>query len=225
MVHAQHNNPTGQYSNAAGTRIGDNVMDSHGAIRRLGGCNTIYCHTQAWAAPGTGAPAGPSVSCSDCHGPNIIQSALEPYAGEFMWFSGSGDNLTNSLTLDPMVLPAGAYLDFQTYFNIEPYYDRGVVQVSVNNGPWTGVDSNIAAFSNGSIFGSTGEWVLAHYDLSAYAGQSVRIRFLYQTDYIEVFPGWWLDEIVIGGTDGPVFTDGAETLLPQWTTSGWTRTN
>ena len=143
-----------------------------------------------------------------------------------MWFSGSGNYLSNTLTLAPLTLPTGAQLDFKTQTDIEPYYDYGAVQVSANNGTWITVPGNISTWMDGRIDGHTAGWVSAHFDLSNYAGQSVRIRFLYATDWAATFPGWWVDEVRVAGSSGPpVFTDGAETLLPDWTASGWTRSH
>jgi immune inhibitor A len=142
-----------------------------------------------------------------------------------MWFSGSANSLITTLTLAPVTLPANAYLDFQTNFDIEPYYDYGVVQISTNGGvSWANLYSpDICAFNNGQIFGWTGEWVPAHYDLSAYAGQSVRIRFYYKTDWIETYPGWYVDEILLAAPGVTLFSHGAEADSTGLTAVGWAR--
>ena len=54
-------------------------------------------------------------------------------------------------------------------------------------------------------------------DLSAYAGQSVRIRWRFTSDGGAEFSGFWLDEVRIGGTTiiDPIFSDGFDGAAPR----------
>lgn len=52
------------------------------------------------------------------------------------------------------------------------------------------------------------ELITASFDLSAYAGQDVLIGFRYMTDSAVVLPGWWVDDIAVGGE---VVNDGSST--------------
>ena len=62
----------------------------------------------------------------------------------------------------------------------------------------------------------------ASYDLSAYAGQSVKLRFRY-VNGSSGSAGWAFDSLAISGSGGTVFSDNAETLKPDWTNTFWTR--
>ena len=118
-----------------------------------------------------------------------------------MWKSGGAtDNLNTGLTLAvPGTLPAASSLDFKTYYDIETDWDYGYVQVSTDGGAtWTNLPGNITTtvdpygenLGNGITGNSGGDWVDAHFDLSAYAGQTVRIRLSYVTDGGTFGDGW-----------------------------------
>ena len=70
--------------------------------------------------------------------------------------------------------------------------------------------------------GTASGWVPASYDLSAYAGQSVKLRFRY-VNGSSTSAGWAFDNLTISGSSGTVFSDDAETLKPDWTNTFWTR--
>lgn len=253
QVHALHDNPGGYYdagyTSSTGTPVqGYNAMDAHGPVRpnpsgganQTIGCGAPTCHTQAYI--GGGWPYGTGPACSECHGPNV--APVQPYQGEYAWYSDTwvdGQTLTTRLTmtLDPITLPAGSSLDFKTFYDIERDWDYGYVEISTNGGAsWTRLPGNITTNSNpygqnlgNGITGSSGgQWVDAHFDLSAYAGQTVRIRFSYLADYYVYGQGWMLDVISVGPAGAPVFYDDVETENPAWTVSldpatgaGWYR--
>ncbi len=108
-----------------------------------------------------------------------------------------------------------------TQYDIEDRYDGGLVEVSVAEGPWLkpaitpnypntfrsssdqcGYDENTPAFS-----GTNNTWQQHAMDLSAYAGQDVRIRFSYSTDGSLNPPGWYLDDIAITNVQVPGFCE------------------
>jgi immune inhibitor A len=130
-----------------------------------------------------------------------------------------------------VTLPGGSpSLTAKARYNIEQDWDYAYVIVSTDNGAhWTTVHTNLSATDapgpNGQDFGEgiTGEsagggWVTLTADLTAYAGQAVKIGFEYWTDGAaegnggDVAPGIALDDIVIGNQP----LDGAET------DGGWT---
>jgi immune inhibitor A len=73
-----------------------------------------------------------------------------------------------------------------------------------------------------TITGTATGWAQATYDLSAYAGQSAKLRFRYENGD-STSAGWGFDSLTIGGASGPVFSDDAETLKPDWSNTYWTR--
>jgi len=146
----------------------------------------------------------------------------DPYSGDFFYFSGSGNNLDNSMTRD-FTLPAGnPMLTAKVNYNIELDWDYAYLEV---NG--TPVATNLSTNSNpnGQNFGegitgsSGGSWVDLTADLTAYAGQTVTIGFRYWTDVAVANPGMFVDDIAVDGSP----LDDAETDF-GWTHNGFIRT-
>lgn len=124
-----------------------------------------------------------------------------PYSGSLFYYSGSGDNVDNSMTRS-VALPLGAALSAQVNFQIELDWDYAYLTV---NG--TPVATNLSTITNPNgqnfgqgITGSTGgTWVNLTADLSAFGGQTVDIGFRYWTDGAVVEPGFMVDDIAISG--------------------------
>jgi immune inhibitor A len=145
----------------------------------------------------------------------------DPYAGSYQYFSGSGNDLDNSMTRS-VTLPAGTVsLSAKVKYDIELDWDYAYLTVnggsvatnlSVNTSP------NGQNFGNGITGSSGGNWVDLTADLSAYAGQTVTLGFRYWTDAATAGTGFFVDEINITGLPA----DGAETD-PGWTYHGFTR--
>jgi immune inhibitor A len=141
-----------------------------------------------------------------------------PYAGEYFYYSGQGNDLDN-LMYKSVNLPAASSLTAQVNFDIEVDWDYAYVVVSTDGGDtWEGVPTNFstAADPNGQNFGNgitgtSGGWQPLTADLSAYTGD-VLLGFRYWTDGAVVHRGLMVDEVSLNG--GPV--DGAET------DAGWT---
>ncbi len=130
-----------------------------------------------------------------------------PAAGANQWYSGAGDDYEATLSRQ-VTLPAGAAsLTFQARWNIE---DCGpdpcdYAYVEVDNGTgWTAIPGSIGTAAEGNgIDGLQEAWVSATFDLSAYAGSTVGLRFRYATDGAvqgqdpDQPSGIFLDEIAI----------------------------
>lgn len=146
-----------------------------------------------------------------------------PSSGAFQWYSGTGDNLSSTLTREVTVPEGAASLTFQTRYDIEEGYDYFYVEVDSGAGyvPLVGSISNAAATV--ATDGTQADWIEASFDLSAYAGQTVSLRFRYLTDggvagnVADVVDGVFLDDIAIEG----VFEDGAEAGDNGWTVDGF----
>jgi immune inhibitor A len=145
-----------------------------------------------------------------------------PYDGSYMYFSGSGNDLDNSMTRQ-VTLPTGAVsFSAKVKYDIETDWDYAYLTV---NG--VGVATNLSTntnpygqnFGNGITDNSGGAWVDLTADLSAYAGQTVTIGFRYWTDGAVAYDGMLIDDIQITGQP----LDGAETDA-GWTYNGFIRT-
>ena len=100
-------------------------------------------------------------------------------------------------------------------------WDARRAWVSANGGQsWTTVGQT---FSNSLLLGSgapPNRWITQTFDLSAWAGQTVRLRFeFWAGDEVKNFyDGWFLDDVIVEEADGPgvptCFGDGTYGLCP-----------
>ncbi|MFQ3544927.1 immune inhibitor A [Halobacillus rhizosphaerae] len=148
---------------------------------------------------------------------NIVNT---PASGDYEYFSGSGDNLTNSMTTSIDLTNASeAALNFKTWYSIEKGYDYAYVQVSENGQDWTNIEGNItnnddpagagANLGNG-IDGTSDGWVDASFDLSDFTGKNIQLRFRYVTDGGLALPGLYVDDIQVTADGANVLSDDAE---------------
>ncbi len=143
--------------------------------------------------------------------------------------AGYDNAFVENLVSTPISVPAGATLSFQHMINSEGEWDGANVKVSADNGetwevitPAEGYDiDNLYSFSyHGGIAngvdadpdvaydwdepGFTGhyDWTPVSFDLSAYEGQTIIIKWQFTSDgmTVEDDGGWWIDDIVV--TDG-----------------------
>ncbi|MBU0573683.1 MAG: S8 family serine peptidase [Candidatus Margulisbacteria bacterium] len=117
-------------------------------------------------------------------------STMRAHSGSYSYFSGSVDYLLSSMSIkDPIAVPSsGGQLSFWCYYDTEEWCDDVLLQVSTNNVNWTQLDR---------FTGSSGSWAQKIYDLAAYAGSSVYIRFQADNDYSIVKEGFYVDDISI----------------------------
>jgi immune inhibitor A len=142
-------------------------------------------------------------------------------SGNAVW-SGTGVNdLTSYLSRD-ITVPASGNMDltFQTFWFIEDcrpsaLCDYGAVQVKDGANPWVYLDDGVnfdTSFGAPILLGKGGPKVIT-IDLSVYAGKTVTLRFKYSTDPGYTDPGWWIDDVTVGGILVDDFTGG----LGGWT--------
>lgn len=155
----------------------------------------------------------------------------DPYAGASMWWSGSGNDLGNTLTRDIDLSGATtASVDLKALYDIEAEYDYLYVQASTNGGAsWTSLDGTVGGepfVRDGSdqpaISGSSGgAWLDVHVPLDAHAGQAIQFRFVYRTDGGVAPLGFFADEITVTADGATVFADGAEAGDDGWSADGF----
>ncbi len=160
---------------------------------------------------------------------SVTSQLVPPYAGTHTWWSGTGDDLNNSMSRS-VTLPAGsASLTFQTRYDIEEGFDYAYVEVDDGSG-WVSLPGSITNpdpnVHNG-IDGVAANWVKASFDLSAYAGKTIGLRIRYVTDggaagNDPALPnGIFIDDLAITAGGTTVFSDGAENGANGWTLAGF----
>ncbi|MBT3316700.1 hypothetical protein HN388_01835 [bacterium] len=90
--------------------------------------------------------------------------------------------------VNEIAIPAGATLSFWHMYDIESGYDYGRVQISTGGGY-----STLVSFDGSSA------WTQHEIPLDSYAGQSIRLRFMMETDYSVTYDGWYIDDVLITG--------------------------
>ena len=121
----------------------------------------------------------------------------------------TGGQVNQSLvspTIDLTAAPIHILLVFTEYYVTEKGKDRCMVDVTTDGGSsWAPLREGVSGNSSG--------WVLTSLDLSAYAGQTVKVRFHFDTgdELNNDFPGWYIDDVRVldypGKASGTVFMD------------------
>ncbi|RME61534.1 MAG: hypothetical protein D6790_07660, partial [Caldilineae bacterium] len=164
----------------------------------------------------------------------------EAYSGQFMWWSNRADDSDSRLTrrFDFSGVQPGEALtmDVAMWYDIEDDYDYGYVLVSRDGKKWDILPGQHTTTENpsGNSFGhaytaessSRGdgvpEWLVESFDLSAYAGEEVWVRFEYVTDDAVNYPGWFIDDIRIPAID---YATDFESGPDGWESEGWLLTD
>jgi immune inhibitor A len=154
----------------------------------------------------------------------LVQSTIvNPYVGSYAFWSGSADNLNNTMTKTGV---SGASFTAKVWYRIETDWDYAFLEASANGGTtWAPVATNLSDdagdqsgfnTSKTGITGSSGGWL----DLTATlpAGTNA-IRLRYQTDGAVQEAGFVIDNIMVGG----VLLGSAESE-EGWAFSGFKRT-
>ncbi len=126
-------------------------------------------------------------------------------------YNTTAPNYPNSLksfaVLPRLKLPASPApaptLTFRTHYNLENGKDIASVWVSTDNfqSDWTLL--NLRSGDPARLTGFESDWVSTHVRLAAYAGQTVSVGFMLQTDgsgcgqSTSMPAGWWIDQVVV----------------------------
>lgn len=162
----------------------------------------------------------------------VTNEIVEPAQGATQWWSGSGDNLSQTLTRSvDLTGKSSATLTLDGWWDIEAGYDYLYTEVSTDGGAnWTAIDGTAdgAAISrDGSgkpaLDGTTEAYKKLSYPLDAYAGQNIGLRFRYATDGGVAQKGFAADEISVTADGTALFSDDAETADAAWTADGFSR--
>ena len=157
--------------------------------------------------------------------PDQVSVLSVPHSGEYMWWGNNDANWADARLVHDFDLTAAVdpIFTFWTDYVIEELWDYNFVEVSTDGGSsWTqlsdmdGITTNDDPFGRlvdygglqNGITGSSEGWIQMRFDLSAYAGSSISLRFRQATDAAFVERGMFVDDIAI---DAIGFIDDAET--------------
>ena len=156
-----------------------------------------------------------------------------PFAGTRQYWSGTGDDLTNTLTgTVDLSAATSASLSMKSRYDIEADYDYLYVQASTDAGKtWTSLDGTVggAPFAkdgsgNPVLTGTQTDWTDVSVPLTAYTGLKPQVRFLYRTDGGVAPIGFFADDITLTVNGATVLTDGAEDAATSpFTAAGFSR--
>ncbi|MCX4990624.1 MULTISPECIES: immune inhibitor A domain-containing protein [unclassified Streptomyces] len=162
----------------------------------------------------------------------VTTTVVTPAQGSTQWWSGSGDNLKNTLTRSvDLTGKSSATLTLDGWYDIEANYDYLYTEVSTDGGAnWTALDGTVngaAIPRDGSdkpvLTGTIDSYAKLAYPLDAYAGKKIDVRFRYQSDGGVALKGFAADEITVTADGTALFSDNAETADAAWTASGFSR--
>jgi len=176
-----------------------------------------------------GQTSGPPFGSADGVKINLPDQVriYDPYSGEHMWYSNNDANWADARLVQDFDLTGvtgDIELTFYTNYLIEDLWDYAFVEVNDGNG-WvqlsdkdlitTNDDPNgrlvdYGGLQNG-ITGNSHGWIQMRFDLSAYAGMNISMRFRYATDAGYLDFGMFVDDIEITVDGNSIFFDDAET--------------
>ncbi|OON72650.1 immune inhibitor A domain-containing protein [Streptomyces tsukubensis] len=162
----------------------------------------------------------------------VTTTVTKPASGEKQWWSGSGDNLKNTLTRSvDLTGKSKASLDLKGWWDIEENYDYLYAEASTDGGvtyePLDGTADGRPIPRDGgdkpALTGVSGAYKDLSFPLDAYAGKKIDLRFRYLTDGGAAQTGFAADDISVVADGTPLFTDGAEGDDAGWTAGGFSR--
>jgi immune inhibitor A len=162
----------------------------------------------------------------------VTTEIVTPAQGATQWWSGSGDDLRNTLTRSvDLTGKSSAALTLDGWYDIEANYDYLYAEASTDGGAnWTALDGTFDGqpiARDGSdkpaLTGTADAYGELAYPLDAYAGKKIDLRFRYQTDGGVAQKGFAADEITVTADGTTVFADDAESADAAWTADGFSR--
>lgn len=134
------------------------------------------------------------------------------YSGDYAFWSNKGDHsnmrLTREFDLSGLAGTEDVTLSYRLWYDIETDYDYVYLLVSENGADWqfietpNGTDADPVGNNLGWGYNDvSGGWIEETIDLSAYAGQSIWLRFEYVTDAAVNGEGLLLDDVSFPAVD------------------------
>lgn len=169
-----------------------------------------------------------------------ITKVITPPTGTYAYWGSKGTDgekvATSMQTNSTIALPAGTRpsLNFSTWYDIEQGWDYGAVRVSINGTDWTDIPGSITTTTHDPqavveatnlITGTSRGWVTASFNLSAYAGKSIYLKFTYNTDEAVYGSGFYIDNISITASKKTLFSDDPDSSSAFSFAGGFSKSN
>ncbi|MFD7485582.1 immune inhibitor A domain-containing protein [Streptomyces mirabilis] len=162
----------------------------------------------------------------------VTTEIVAPAQGSTQWWSGSGNDLKNTLTRSvDLTGKSSAALTLDGWYDIEADYDYLYTEVSTDGGAnWTAIDGTVDGqpiprdgSGKPALTGTVDAYKKLSFPLGAYAGQKIDLRFRYQSDGGVALKGFAADEISVTADGSALFSDNAEAADAAWTAAGFSR--
>ena len=174
---------------------------------------------------------------------------IDPHSGSNAWWSGMDQEWADISVARDVEVPAGSEVRFWMWNNyeIESDWDFGFVEVSTDGGgtwaqqkvfdeagneittpdDYPDPNKNLATYGDKKygITGDTPGWRHDYVDLTPYAGQTIKLRLVYNTDAAFTPRGWHADDFELVSDGTVVWSDDVEGGENGWRASGGTFTN
>ncbi|GLZ79782.1 protease [Actinorhabdospora filicis] len=149
---------------------------------------------------------------------DTVHEYTKPASGSYEWFGGEGDQINASLAREiDLTNATTASMSAKVRLDTEQDYDYFFAQASVDNGgSWTQLGDKLS--------GDNGGFQNVTWDLSAYKGKKIKVRYRYTSDQNTHGTGVFLDDYAVTVNGSVAFTDGAENGDNGWTAYNWKRT-
>jgi immune inhibitor A len=173
------------------------------------------------------------------------------WQGSYYWWGGKADLINAMMTSNaPIAIPAGgATLSFDLVYDIEDQWDFLWIQASTDGTNWDtltnanttcdhvadwigglyGFPDDLCGAGIGGFTNYNANWPDPEpqsFDLAAYAGQGVYLRFWYMTDWGTTYTGAFVDNVKVAAGSTEIFADDAESGDANWTYAApWQRSN
>ncbi|WP_256989113.1 immune inhibitor A [Bacillus sp. EB106-08-02-XG196] len=171
------------------------------------------------------SPNGKNAIAAKVNLPQKATNINTPATGYFEYWGGQQDEIdTNMVTTVDLTGKTSATLEFDAWYQIEQDWDFAFVQVSEDSGAsWKSIGNTNTVSSAvpeayptiaPALPGFTGDsegWKKQEFNLDAYAGKKVQLRFRYITDWGTSEKGFYVDNINVTADGKSVVVDGAET--------------
>ncbi|QPP08644.1 M6 family metalloprotease domain-containing protein [Streptomyces bathyalis] len=149
---------------------------------------------------------------------DVTTTITKPAEGEKQWWSGSGDDLRNTLSRSvDLTGKFKASLDLKGWWDIEENYDFLYTEVSEDGENWTPIDGTADGkpiprdgSNQPGLSGVSKTYKDLAFPLDDFAGKKIDVRFRYLTDGGVAQKGFAADAISVTADGEKIFEDGAE---------------